>query len=115
MDVERETRLEEERKNREKMQADRASDLGQVNKKLFDFASQQGIDHSQYGSALEVAQALAFKRAKANKAFSDLINEDPENDVPYSIITPKYGTDRVRILNDYLKALTAKYLRGEFQ
>lgn len=105
------TRLEEEKKARDKKEAEDAAKLTNINKQLAAFASQHGIDTSDR-SALDMARMVAFKRAKDNPAFADLLEEVDDG---YRFVEPKYGTDRIRILKNYINSLTAKYLQGRFE
>jgi hypothetical protein len=116
------TRADNENKLRHELQAAKSQSYDQINKDINAFASQQGIDTSEYGSAQAVAYELAAKKAKAHPAFGDLMQElTDENEITenggnkWKILTPEYGADRVRILNNYIKSLMTKYLRGEFK
>lgn len=97
-------------KTRSEVQAEKAATLDAINKRLSSHASQMGIDASDM-TALDVAKSLAFKKAKAHPAFGDLIEEV---DGEFTLKPPKYGADRIRILENYINSLAQKYLKGEF-
>jgi hypothetical protein len=111
------TRADKALHDREAAKAERATDLEQINKDLFAHASQQGVDHTNM-TALDVAKILAFKKAKANPAFGDLLEEINGNYAikkPDKFMDPSGGQARRDILIKYMDRLTQKYLRGEFQ
>lgn len=113
------TRMEEAAKERSERLAAEAASFDAINKKLSSYASQQGIQTSimdERGrktemTARDIADEIAYKKAKANPAFADLLEETDEG---WKFAEPKYGKDRIRILKNYLNSLSSKYLRGEF-
>ncbi len=103
------TARDEARKKLDAEKAARAETLGAINKRLSDYASQQGVDTSDL-TALDTAKELALKRAKAQNAFGGVLEQDPT--------TGRWNINeddpRARLLHIYLNNLTQKLLRGEF-
>jgi len=112
---ERDARDYEDRLERRRLEAiekkDRENAIGKVNRRLSDYASQQGID-SKGMTAMEVAELLAFKRLAKHKAFGDMIIEDG-NDISWNDKAPGFK-DRERIARMVIHQQVQKLLRGEF-
>lgn len=104
------TARDEARKKLNEDKAAKAESLGALNKRLSDYASQQGVDTSDL-TALDTAKELALRRAKAQKAFGDLIEQDPTTG---KWTFTEENTPRAESLKIYLNNITQRLLRGEF-
>lgn len=92
--------------------AAKASDLGLKNKKLFDYASRQGIDTDSKSTALDIAKHLAIRKAFANPNFKHLIVEDPNTPSGLNFKDPTDPASQPA--KAYIYALAQKIMNGDY-
>lgn len=107
-DAERNTQRETDRKEKDREQAEKTWSLDAINKRLSAFASQHGIDSSDY-TAQEIANLLAQKKASEHPLFKEFMTKQGDE---YIFSSP--NPYRQQDYEKFMKQLVAMYLRGEF-
>lgn len=104
--------VEHDNKVQDELKAAKAQSYATINKKLEDYASQQGFDTSDIDHR-SLAKLLAFQKLSAHPAFKDIIVPKTARDG--SVMGYTFAGDPRRIKNAQymIDQLIAKYLRGE--